>query len=260
MDLEIIYPQIYVFHNALTNTDEFIDDITGSEEFVDPWHDWYDLGKQSAFKNYPNHTFDKFPNKEEWKQSFGSSENSLVVKISNIFYETTKKFVEDNNVSIPSWNHGSPNICTHYPKEYENEVLGEKNTNLAMLYHTDFTMARAKNRGYKHWITCNIYINEDYEGGNVLFKIFKNEDEFDYIDYKPKAGDMMIFPSTEPYYHGVKKTLFKEKYFIRMFWGYWSEGSPEWLANEQKYGKDIWKKMEDKRIEEELNSHKWFKT
>lgn len=251
MDLEIIYPQIYVFHNALTNTDEFINDITGSEEFVDPWHDWYTLGKQTLFKNYPGGITEQFPTLEQWQERYNSCNNSLAIKIANIFYETTKKFVEDNNILIPSWNHGSPTICSHFAKSKDNL--------LAMQYHTDFIMAKKENPGYKHWITCCIYINDDYDGGDLSFKIFKDDGSYDLVNYKPKAGDAVIFPSASPYFHGVKKARNKEKYFIRMFWGYDSEGSPEWLANQEKYGKEAWESMEEKRTKHEYDTSFWMR-
>jgi hypothetical protein len=52
--------------------------------------------------------------------------------------------------------------------------------------------------GYKHWLTCNIYINDNYEGGGLSFKVFTNETEYDHFSYKPSAGDALVFPSHDP--------------------------------------------------------------
>jgi hypothetical protein len=40
---------------------------------------------------------------------------------------------------------------------------------------------------------------------------------------------------------------------IRSFWQFDYEGSPEWIENENKYGKEIWDKMEKDRIKENRN-------
>jgi len=248
---EELYSKILVFHSALKNTDNFIEKITKSQNFVDPWHDWYDLGKQTFFKNYPNYFSNTFPTNNDWHENCKKSNNELAIQIANIFYESTKIFVEENDIKIPNWLHSSPAICKHFAKT--------KNKSLAMQYHTDFIMAQAENPGFKHWITCCIYLNDDYDNGEISFKIFKNDLSYDLINYKPKSGDVLVFPSFSPYFHGVKKALNKEKYFIRLFWGYNYEGSAKWLEDQKLYGEKIWQEMEEKRIKYECETSMWMK-
>lgn len=52
-------------------------------------------------------------------------------------------------------------------------------------------------RGVDRDITCVIYLNDDYLGGSI---------KFDFFDLKvaPKQGDMLIYPTTYPYTHGVE--------------------------------------------------------
>jgi predicted 2-oxoglutarate/Fe(II)-dependent dioxygenase YbiX len=42
------------------------------------------------------------------------------------------------------------------------------------------------------------YLNDDYEGGEVVFKNFK-------IEYKADKYDLLVFPSAFPYVHSVNK-------------------------------------------------------
>jgi hypothetical protein len=104
-----------------------------------------------------------------------------------------------------------------------------------------------------------IYLNDDYEGGEVAFKVFKDDVDFDYFIYKPKAGDVLVLPAHPPYYHGVHAAKINQKVFIRLFWGYEYAGSEEWLANQNKYGEEVWGEMEKQRLDEEFKSAKWSK-
>jgi hypothetical protein len=251
MIIEELYPKILVFRNALKNTEDFLNEILLSEKYVDPWHQWYTLGNQTLFKKYPNFIFSSFPSDKEWKNSCNLSDNEFAKNVANIFYECTKIYVDKYNIKIDNWNHGNPTICSHYPKEADSI--------LAMQYHTDFIISQTNNPGYKHSITCNLYINDDYEGGEVIYKIFKDENNYDEIKYKPKSGDAVVFLSTPPYFHGVRKNQIKDKYFIRMFWGYDYRGSEEWLQNQDKYGKEVWERMEKERVDFENKSSMWMK-
>lgn len=73
-------------------------------------------------------------------------------------------------------------------------------------------------QGYKFvQFSTVIYLNDDYEGGEIFFP---NQD----FCYKPKAGDIVLFPSggTE-YPHGVKEVTSGKRYTIAM----WHSERPE---------------------------------
>ena len=79
----------------------------------------------------------------------------------------------------------------------------------------------------------NIYINDDYEGGSIIFFKHENVEKVpytdkktgqvgeawlveDYFDYKMEAGDGLIFPVDV--YHGVKPIAKGgTKFYIRQF-------------------------------------------
>jgi len=100
--------------------------------------------------------------------------------------------------------------------------------------------------GPKFFITCTMYINDDYKGGDIEFFV-----DGKLINHKPKAGDILIFPSEEPYYHGVKLIEDGYKFFVRNFVMEPFEGTKEWLDNQKKYGAYRWALMEQERIEKE---------
>jgi len=251
MKKEIIYPGVNVYRDLIEKSSDIIMFANGDYGYVHPWHGWYHFGRQTSFINYPSFQSSKFPSKADWDNNWKSVENPIAHQIANAFFDSTSDYVASEDVSAPNWVHGQPSLCM-----YESE---QASSQLAMQYHTDFIMSESRCRGFKHWLTCNIYLNDNYEGGELSFKIFKTDSEYDIVKYKPKAGDVLVFPSHQPYYHGVTKTTFGSKYFVRAFWGYQYEGSPTWLEQEAIYGQEEWGKMEKKRIDYENKSSMWMK-
>lgn len=50
-------------------------------------------------------------------------------------------------------------------------------------------------------IACYIFINDDYEGGNIKF------DQFDDLIYKPKRGTILLLPADFMYTHSISPIL-----------------------------------------------------
>jgi len=79
-----------------------------------------------------------------------------------------------------------------------------------------------------------MYLNDDFEGGEISFSLndYENNDAIrpieDYedernkkiIDFgiKPKAGSIIIFPSSAPYYHTAHLVKSKFKYMVPSHW------------------------------------------
>jgi hypothetical protein len=55
-----------------------------------------------------------------------------------------------------------------------------------------------------------LYLNDDYEGGEIYYPKLD-------IQYKPKAGDMIIHPGSEEYAHGVRDISNGTRYVITFF-------------------------------------------
>jgi hypothetical protein len=117
---------------------------------------------------------------------------------------------------------------------------------MTMQYHTDHITSQKDMPGDKFFLTCTMYINDDYDGGDIEFYI-----DGQLINHKPAAGDILVFPSTQPYFHGVKTINTNEKFFVRNFIMTPHNGTEEWLANQRKYGAYRWAKTEAERIDYE---------
>jgi hypothetical protein len=70
-------------------------------------------------------------------------------------------------------------------------------------------------------ITCVVYLNDDYQGGEVYFPFFD-------IEKRPNAGDILMYPGSWQYLHGVKKVQ-GVRYAIVI----WFHTSPEMYQDEE---------------------------
>ena len=152
-----------------------------------------------------------------------------------------KNYIETYNITLPE----TSRLMTSSFSKY-NSNIDTMGNELTMQYHTDYIISEKDMPGPKFFLTCTTYINDDYEGGDIEFYM---NDQF--YPHKPKAGDILVFPSTDPYYHGVRTIRNGEKFFIRNFIQYSYDGSPEWLEQQKYHGAYRWAKMEVERIEKE---------
>ena len=250
-NIEKIHKTIWVFKNALKDTDAFIEYINKDKE----WVDWYTFGTKAQLTGF-RYNFNSFPTTEEWKNKIPSDKDSNVNfgyfedKINNLFYETTKMYVEENSISFNNWSFHGWDVAKYRP------ILDH---DWAMMYHTDYQRNIAYAPGEKFGITAVFYLNDDYDGGEVVYRFLNNDDinivEEDY-SYKPSKGDVVVFMSGHPHYHGVKSVKNGEKYMIRTYWKYDYPGHHLWLKLEEKYGKEQWLKMEydRKKFNEDPNN------
>ena len=89
-------------------------------------------------------------------------------------------------------------------------------------FHSDYFEQDMDTPGYKLIFTSMIYLNDDYDGGEICFW-----DGEKLIGYKPEPGDVIVFPSCEPFYHGVLNIKNNDRYAIRMNYCAISDGSKE---------------------------------
>lgn len=73
----------------------------------------------------------------------------------------------------------------------------------------------------KNVLSCTVYLNENYEGGDIQFAFGKS--------YQPSRGDVIIFPSNWMFYHRVNKITMGTKY-SGTFWFY--HGSPRRMVKQ----------------------------
>lgn len=109
---------------------------------------------------------------DNWNDKILSITNQPVVtqinKKMNLIFEGIDNIKNGNCVGI-------------IQRQYDGTALTEHVDN-----HTDPSLLYA----------CVAYVNDNYEGGEVFFSKFK-------ISMKPKAGALLIFPTSEDWSHGV---------------------------------------------------------
>jgi hypothetical protein len=256
-----IYPKILVYKNMfkdISKSYKVLKDslIESDDRLFSPWSQWSIFGeylnpimpnflhsdKYANFKNIETTTAT-----QEDQKNFGIEmmENFHLVtedyiKRYNIDIDLDSMSFDDNGVETQTWRWTGGTIGKYHVSN-ESEKHG-------MRYHSDYMPEQAEAPGYKFIITCTIYFNDDYEGGEIDF-VMGNK----LVKYKPEAGDLLVFPSghpdylTEdgkPYLHGVLPAYKNHKFLSRMYWQKYQKGTDEWYAKEEEFGKEVWASMQ----------------
>ena len=244
-NIEKIHDTVWVFKNALRDTDQIIQYFNNNKE----WTDWYTFGTMTGNTREEIYEFDTFPTKEEWQNkledfyplTFTKDDPLYFEKtIDNLFYETTSLYLEHNSIDLDNWIYLPWNVAKYNANAQHAYI---------MHHHTDFQRELEYVPGIKFAITAVIYLNDNYEGGEVDFRFVDENIEIvkeDY-SYKPEKGDIVVFLSGHPHYHGVRSVLSGEKYIIRTYWRYKKEAHPQWIYMQNKYG-ELWEDMEKERL------------
>jgi hypothetical protein len=267
-----IYPNILVYKNMFKDVSKsykvLTDSFTETEDrLFSPWTQW------SIFGDYlnpiiPNFSMsDKYGNlktietttqiKEDQK-NFGIEmmENFHLVtedyiKRYNIDIDLNETSIDENGNTVPIWRWTGGTIGKYHISTTDEQV--------GMRYHSDYQREQGSAPGYKFVITCTIYFNDDYEGGEIDFAMGDK-----LVKYKPEAGDLLVFPSghpdylTEdgmPYLHGVMPSYNKNKILSRMYWQKYQKGTDEWYAKEKEFGKEVWANMQPELEEKFRQEH-----
>lgn len=265
-----IYPYIYVYKNLFKNIEEVYQmlkdsESNGEDNFFNDWSQW------SIFGDYLNPVVDmtKFPihrpitpsdrysgiDQCEAKTELHQKQKDFLIELFDNFYAATEDYANKHNVVIDNttvikdengndqiaWKIAGPTICKYHISDEANRV--------GMRYHSDFIREQTHRPGYKFVITALAYFNDDYIGGELDFAIGKK-----LVKYKPQAGDYVVFPSGHPeiltedgevYLHGVMPAEGTHKYFSRMYWSKFYEGSQIWFDKQAEFGREQWLAMQD---------------
>jgi len=252
---------IYVYRGLIPNSKRIVELFKQSElnkgtSFLfDDWQPW------SRFGHYV-YTIGHFLNEGDPNidNPLYLEEAAALRTIQHAFGYATENFMSAHNLKIgDDWIIMGPSISKY---THDNEPTGGKD-NLEMMHHTDYKALEADAPGAQFALTCTMYLNDDYEDGGIVFLTGNKT----VIDYKPEAGDVLVFPSGHPdllsqegrYLHGVKKIRNVDKYLIRCFYQIPFDGTKEWHENQEKFGVEEWARMEKERIEKGERYHDFQK-
>jgi hypothetical protein len=256
-----IYPNILVYKNMFKDIAKsykvLTDSLVESEDrLFNPWTQWSIFGDYlnpivpgfSASDKYGNlKNIDTLTEIQENQKNFALEmmENFHLVtedyiKRYDIDIDLNKMSLDENENPTATWRWTGGTIGKYSISTEESPV--------GMRYHSDYMREQGSSPGYKFVITCTIYFNDDYEGGEIDFVMGDK-----LVKYKPEAGDLLVFPSghpdylTEdgmPYLHGVMPSYNKNKFLARMYWQKYQKGTDEWYAKEKEFGKEVWASMQ----------------
>lgn len=271
-EFEEFYPRVHIYKNLLPNASRLVEMLKESAEdrsssyYFNKWDKWFVFGETIGQIEYNP----IYPDLVD--QSRKTEEESMLGELENAFRVATQHYMRYHGVQKgDDWTTMGPSIC-----KYDSDMDHCGLTDLSMKYHTDYDFMRGDEPGDKFAITCTMYLNDDYEGGEMWFALAHQGDSFgeeplpdeEIHIYKPSAGDVLVFPSGHPdvlseqstYFHGVSRTWKSEenpddKYFIRSYYLIPFDGTPEWNANLEKYGPEAWEAMELERIKARVKTH-----
>lgn len=277
MDKIEIMPQVTVYRNLISNEDlDFImaeisksqkdmvsndsldplqsvlKDYHGQEpqdkkdgSIIRTWESWYTYGIKSIW-GFPKDMRDQSP----------QSKGYLILQdaIGKAHFDYIEKWKDAGvwTYDIPKWdifegeNDKLDNMCLSSFEILQHKI--NKEEPYAIGVHTDWHEQRFDEPGPKQILTYTIYINDDYEGGEIDFV---DEENGDLIVYKPRRGDVTVFPSGRPYWHGARAvTDGPNKVFVRTFGLYRSPGTKEWNDGLKNHGLALWLKMTNEKVKE----------
>jgi len=256
-----IYPHILVYKNMFKDISKsykvLTDSLVESEDrLFSPWTQWSIFGEYLS-PIVPSFSLgDKYGGLKDIETNTQTQEDqkNLVIEMMENFHLVTEDYIKRYNIDVnldditvddfgnPTktwmWTGGT---IGKYDISTESNLVG-------MRYHSDYMRERGAAPGYKFIITCTIYFNDDYEGGEIDFAMGDK-----LVKYKPEAGDLLVFPSghpdylTEdgkPYLHGVMPSYKKNKFLARMYWQKYQKGTDEWYEKEKEFGRDVWAGMQ----------------
>jgi hypothetical protein len=256
-----LYNKVNIYKNAIPKAKEYTELLKKSEKenphhLFKKWDDWYGFGlfmnlDQKVDKSY---NIDYNGNPIDLNDEYAVQQMNFLNDIHDVYYKVTSDYIKEYDVKLPNW------VISGWSLSKYTETPEERS--LAMHYHTDYVGANADAPGSKFAITCTMYLNDDYDGGEISFL---DEEQGAVVTFKPSAGDVVVFPSGDPitgtshYFHGVGRVSNGEKYLVRTFWHYNYEGSKEWWEGVEKYGKEEWEIIHKEKFKKSLASGKWHR-
>jgi len=267
-DKKTIMPFVVLYKGVFDNAPEILDMLknSNSSRVLQEWEPWYELGERTRLEAYQRNDFS-----EEERMQFDIQDyiySNLISAYRDYVEEWTGKdiinrYVNPNRSFHEDWKYvfgdfvddwsGFEDLASgKYQKETDCWIRGaveilkhdhnlDTNLELAIGYHLDAFNSKDA-AGPKSIITGTVYLNDDYEGGEISFL---NEFDNTIISYKPKQGDLIVFPSAKPFFHAAQTIKGSDKYLIRNFLLWNHSGSDRYKEGEAKFGKDQWALMQE---------------
>jgi len=247
----VVAPQIVVYKNLLKNCEkliEILEKTDKSNSMWPEWEPWYEQGKNVNQLFYRN----QFNSNEEDPEEI-LIEKEILMHISEIYDFIQKDYLSEYDADKGVW----PSYIKQWDKvwekldpihinvyKYNKSYFDSMSKDGLMLeYHVDEMPENVHDSMWHQVVTITFYLNDNYTGGEICFY---DEGENKAYKYKPKLGDVTVFPSAAPFYHAVEHFSGADRYFMRIFIPYSAAGDEEWLKKNVVYDEAFVKEQEEK--------------
>lgn len=240
VDLETTSPEMSAYFDKHGHQPEKRED--GS--LIYTWTPWYTFGMRSIWSEPSSKVDQRTQAAGYWliKNAVVAAHNDYLIKWKDSGRWTYD--IKDWDVTKTDDEDDSDHLFLSTMEILKHKIETEREYNIGI--HTDWHDHRSSEPGPKQILTYTIYLNDNYDGGEINFI---DEEGSKAITYKPKRGDITVFPSGKPYWHGAKAvTSGENKIFIRTFSIYKSRGTKEWMREARNNGATRWVEMENERI------------
>lgn len=221
----VVAPQIVIYKNIFKHSKELIDILNDERKsIISQWSTWYESGYRCG-------TLFKGIEFLESDNDFVKKEKKYLKEFYEILEFIKKDYLSEFNQKngiwpdfISDWNQLVNNDIDYYMDffRYDINKIGVSENKLLMEYHVDEDefLEEGQLKSIKNVATINVYLNNEYEGGEICaYDSFTNKS----YSYKANPGDAVIMPSCSPFYHAVKRFTGGDRYFMRSFFKYYTD-------------------------------------
>ena len=224
---------VFIYKNALQKSQQVLDLIKILEHedekslLTSGWGPWGPYGKTTYFYNdlkegYIENIFNSVFHDSQLNNlnNYGLCRRTLFeIMINSILTELNQKIIHDflikNNFKVPNNSFFARIDLCKYDFQQKTPLH-----EMEMPFHNDYVTADHHLSCDKFLVSCNTYFTSDYSGAEIVFYINGK-----LVEYKPKAGDVLVFPSGNPNYvsnnyclHAVKRgsgNRYISRYFLK---------------------------------------------
>jgi hypothetical protein len=216
-----LFPDIEEMKSILYEHERTTTEDPESPHFFEPYRPWYTFGRVTDVQRTP----DEFSHEYIRKQKYFHERVKQVREA--VIADYCDKYKVFDFINTETWVQQSVNVAEYFDgASVPDPQIHGLNISLkpkAMNYHTDFEIKKMCEDSDNFVLTCNVYWNDDYKGGEVVFF-----DSDQLLPYKPKQGEVLIFPSGSPFfpqdgqafYHCANSVFKGKKYFSRNYLQY----------------------------------------
>ena len=224
MKSEELFDKVYYYTDVLSDPKKLVDLIESTESdkyssFITPWEEWGACSGQMYI--------------------YGSHKRIKCLSSEDIEKNISEDVIDDCSYIFNEIFDGMKNVCEDYASKIGDDAEIILMTDTAIKKYMPGTFMGShfdQQEGDRRLrYSMVMYLNDDYEGGEISFNVkdgvltstddaasedFNSPLNHDRIMFhvKPKAGSVIIFPSTDPYSHTAHLIKGGSKYMVPSFW------------------------------------------